>query len=331
MDAADLRLFEAVARLEVMNRAASELNTVQSNVSARVRLLEEELKTTLFQRTRRGVALTAAGRRLLPYARRLQHLLDDARRAVQDNGTPRGSLAIGSAGTTATLRLPPILAAYAAANPEVDVMLATGASPQLVEDVLARHLEGAFVCGPVDHPELQEEPIFREELVVVTPRSIRSVRDVGTRADVKIVVLSPRCSYGQRLESILNKRGVVPSRRLTFGTIDAVLRCVMAGLGVTLLPKQIVTPASRNGQVAIHALSAAEGTVDTMFVRRRDAFVSSALAAFLNFAREQASRAPERRRSARSDRANHEQRARSTFEARLGYPKDVSSNGLATR
>ena len=58
MDAADLKVFEAVARLGGMNRAASELNTVQSNVTARVRQLEDELGTTLFQRHSRGVALT---------------------------------------------------------------------------------------------------------------------------------------------------------------------------------------------------------------------------------------------------------------------------------
>jgi LysR family transcriptional regulator, cell division regulator len=67
MDAGDLRVFEAVARLGGMSRAAIELNTVQSNVTARVLLLEEELGTPLFHRHSRGVALTDAGRRLLPY------------------------------------------------------------------------------------------------------------------------------------------------------------------------------------------------------------------------------------------------------------------------
>ena len=81
MDAADLRVFEAVARLGGMNRAAAELNTVQSNVTTRVRLLEEELGTPLFQRHSRGVALTAAGRRLLPYATRVRQLRADSARA----------------------------------------------------------------------------------------------------------------------------------------------------------------------------------------------------------------------------------------------------------
>ncbi len=66
MDVTDLKTFEAVARLGGMNRAAAELHTVQSNVTARIRALEQELGSPLFQRHSRGVALTPAGRRLLP-------------------------------------------------------------------------------------------------------------------------------------------------------------------------------------------------------------------------------------------------------------------------
>ncbi len=114
MDAADLRIFEAVARLGGMTRAAAELHTVQSNVTARIRALEDGLGTPLFERSSRGVALTAAGRRLLPYAVRVRHLLEDARQAVEDEGTPAGPLTLGSLETTAALRLSPLLSTYLA-------------------------------------------------------------------------------------------------------------------------------------------------------------------------------------------------------------------------
>ncbi|NJM35197.1 MAG: LysR family transcriptional regulator, partial [Rhodomicrobium sp.] len=86
MDASDLRIFEAVARLGGMNRAAAELNTVQSNVTARIRALEDELGLPLFRRSSRGVSLTAAGERLLPYAKRIAELLSEAARAARDDG-----------------------------------------------------------------------------------------------------------------------------------------------------------------------------------------------------------------------------------------------------
>jgi DNA-binding transcriptional LysR family regulator len=295
MDAADLRVFEAVARLGGMNRAAGELNTVQSNVTQRIRLLEEELATPLFERHSRGVALTPAGNRLLPYAGRVAQLLAEARRAVKDDGTPSGPLQIGSLETTAALRLSPVLASYAASYPAVDIALTTGTSAELVELVLAHRLEGAFVCGPVQHPELAAEPIFAEELVLVTAPTQKSLDRVLARSDLKIVVLRAGCSYRQRLEEILARRGIVGLRRLEFGTIEGILGCAAAGLGVTLLPRALVEGArrARRVAVAVHTLPPDEARVETVFIRRRDAFVSSALAAFLAFVPAQAAAAAE--------------------------------------
>ncbi len=285
MNAADLRVFEAVARLGGMNRAAAELNTVQSNVTTRVRLLEQELGTPLFQRHSRGVTLTAAGHRLLPYAGRVGQLLDDARRAVQDDGTPKGLLTLGSLETTAALRLSPILAAYAATYPEVDLVLRTGTTREMIDGVLERRLEGAFVCGPLNHPELEQEPVFREELAIATAPSVGRVEDLAGQGDLKIVVLRAGCSYRQRLEEILAKRGILGLRRLEFGTIESIVGCVAGGLGVTLLPKGVLEPARQDGRIAVHQLPTAEARADTLFIRRKDAFASTALAAFLDCAR----------------------------------------------
>ncbi len=290
MDAVDLKIFAAVARTGAMNRAAAELHTVQSNVTAHVRLLETELGMALFDRHSRGVTLTTAGRRLLPYATRIGQLMVEARLAVADEGEPGGPLTIGSLETTAAIRLPKVLATYSKAHPAVDLVLATGTTAELVGDVLERRREGAFVCGPVDHPELEEEVIFREDLVVVTARPLHSLADLGRTGDLKIVVLRIGCSYRQRLEALLARRGIVGLRRLEFGTIEGLMGCVAAGIGLTLLPKSLVAAAAAEGRVAVHDLPAAEGQVSTVFIRRRDSFVSSALAAFLQCARPETAR-----------------------------------------
>src|SRR3569833_1354931 len=106
MAAGDLCVFVVVVWFGGLNCAAGELHTVQSNVTARIRQLEDELGTALFQRNRNGVVLTPAGRRLLPYAARIAGLIADAKRAVADDGHPKGKLAVGSLETTAGLRLP---------------------------------------------------------------------------------------------------------------------------------------------------------------------------------------------------------------------------------
>lgn len=148
MDSADLRIFEAVARTGGIGRAALELHTVQSNVTARIRLLEEELGLPLFLRHSRGVTLTLAGRRLLPYAERIRDLLAQARRAVAETGVPQGPLLLGSLETAAALRLPRILASYAQAYPAVDLTLVTGTSAELIEQVLQGRLDARWSPGP---------------------------------------------------------------------------------------------------------------------------------------------------------------------------------------
>jgi DNA-binding transcriptional LysR family regulator len=285
MDAADLRLFATVARLGGMGRAAAVLNTVQSNVTARVRLMEAELGVALFHRHSRGVTLTDAGQRLLPYADRIGALLQEARRAVADDGTPAGSLTLGSLETAAALRLPPILAAFARAHPAVDLTLRTGTTAALVADVLERRLEGAFVAGPVQHPDLAEDAMFIEEMVLVTAPSVRLWDDVLARRDLKIVVFRAGCSYRARLEAMLAARGVVGVRCVEFGTLEGILGCVAADIGITLLPRGVLGPGARGVELGVHALPPAEAEATTMFVRRRDGYVSAALTAFLGLAR----------------------------------------------
>jgi DNA-binding transcriptional LysR family regulator len=285
MDSPDLRVFETVARTGSITRAAGELHTVQSNVTARIRLLEQELGVPLFQRHSRGVTLTPAGRELLPYATRISLLLGEARRAVAD-ASPRGTLNVGSLETTAARRLPPLLAAYMAAYPQVDVSLQTGTSAELIAAVLDYRLEGALVAGPVHHPDLCEETVVVEELVVVSaPWYPDLAALLASASTLKALVLRTGCSYRQRFERVLEARGVVGVRWLEFGMIDGIVGCTAAGIGLTLLPRAVVEQAWRAGRVAVHPLPPAEACVETVFIRRHDAYLSSALARFLDCCR----------------------------------------------
>jgi LysR family transcriptional regulator, cell division regulator len=284
MEYADLRVLEAVARHGSMNRAAVELHTVQSNVTARIRALEDEIGAALFERNSRGVVLTAAGQRLLPYAARLAALLKEAHEAACDDGAPRGSLHVGSLETTA-LRLPPILSAYAQAYPEVGLVVTAGTSAGLIADVLEHRLDGAFVAGPVHHPDLTEEVVFREELMLVTTPGLRRLDDLDRQRELKIIVFRRGCSYRQRLENLLAQRGIQTAQPLEFGSLETIIGCVAAGVGITLLPKSVIMPAWREGRIVAHELPPEQARVDTVFIRRSEVRETSALAAFLMIAR----------------------------------------------
>src|SRR5262245_38038777 len=203
VDTSDLKIFACVARLGGMNRAAAALNTVQSNITARVRALEHKVGCQLFDREPRGVVLTTAGQRLLPYAEQILNLLDAAQRAALDDGEPQGTLLLGSLETTAALRLAPALARFVAAFPRVDLVLRTGTTAELVEAVLGRRLEGAFVCGPIEHADLDVAAVFSEELVLLAAPAMASLEAALGAGNTRIIVLKAGFAYRQRLEEVI--------------------------------------------------------------------------------------------------------------------------------
>ena len=94
------------------------------------------------------------------------------------------------------------------------------------------------------------------------------------------------CSYRQRLDTLLTSLGAPTPEPLEFGSIEAIIACVSAGVGVTLLPRGVVANAAREGLVAVHELSPQLAEVETVFVRRLDGYFSSALSTFLHRVRE---------------------------------------------
>jgi DNA-binding transcriptional LysR family regulator len=280
MELSDLATFAAVARTGGITRAAAELNTVQSNITQRVKALEAEIGTALFERHSRGMTLTGAGRRLLPYAQRMAALSREAVLAARDDGAPRGPLAIGSMETTAAVRLPSLLAEFHKRFPAVQLSLRTAPTADLIAAVLDGALDGAFVAGPIDHAELATVTAFREELVLVTARRWSNLAELraGTPASgPTALVFRTGCTYRQRLEQVLGEFGWPSAARFELGTLDGMIGCVAADMGVTLLPRAVVERYDVDGNVRIHALKTSQSLVDTVFIQRRSAHQYSAL------------------------------------------------------
>src|SRR5215469_2399246 len=168
MDLSDLRIFAAVVRSGGVTRAAERLHRVQSNVTTRIRQLEEDLGVTLFVRHGKRLHVAPAGRLLLDYADRLLALADEARDAVRD-ARPRGVFRLGAMQSTAAVRLPGPLAAYHRRYPDVKLELHTGNPHQLATAILSGEIDAAFVAEPVPEEPFEKMPAFNEELVMVAP------------------------------------------------------------------------------------------------------------------------------------------------------------------
>lgn len=277
MDFNELRIFKAVAEEGSVSRAAERLNCVQSNVTARIRHLEESLNVTLFHRKSRGVALTSAGRVLLDYAGRIMALVNEAERIVQEREPLGGRLIIGALETTAAVRLPPILAEYHRRYPAVEMQLVTGTALDLIQMILDFKLDGTFVDGSIDHPELVVEECFVEENVLICAAGGDPLL---RERPINILAFPSGCFYRKQLETWLHKSGLIPYTIMEFSTIETIIGCVSAGMGITFLPRSILSGNLSTEKIDIHPLPAEVAHVTTRFLRRKDSVESKALSAF---------------------------------------------------
>jgi DNA-binding transcriptional LysR family regulator len=156
-----------------------------------------------------------------------------------------------------------------------------GTTCELVAAVKQGSVDGAFVCGPVLDPELDQRPMFAEELVVLASAGVHSFDQLIGTGNIRLAVLRVGCSYRQRLEALLARRGIPVPRIMEFGTLETILACVAAGLGITLLPRSIIGASRFSDCLAALGLPPSEANVETVFVRRRDSAMSSAMMAFL--------------------------------------------------
>ncbi|BAX95510.1 putative transcriptional regulator, LysR family protein [Mycobacteroides stephanolepidis] len=176
------------------------------------------------------------------------------------------------------------LAAYAADCPRVDFTLTTGTTAELTDMVNDHRLDGGFICGPVEHDALTTNVAFVEELVLVTARhhgDVRAVFDTSAR----MLVFRNGCAYRERLQEIFADHGNPDPQVLEFGSLEGILGCVAADMGVTLLPVAVVTASQRAQALRVHQLPPLRARVETLFIRRADSAVSPAMSQFLRHVR----------------------------------------------
>jgi DNA-binding transcriptional LysR family regulator len=270
MELSDLHVFRTVVNAGGVTRAADRLHRVQSNVTARVKKLEEELGVALFLREGKRLQLSSAGKTLLEYADRLLALADEARDAMHD-AEPRGVLRLGSMESTAAARLPGPLSAFHERYPEVSVELHIGTPRDLTAQVLAGALDAALVADAVSDPRLESVVAFEEELVLVTAAGhppIGTPRDVRKRT---LLAFHPGCPHRKRLEDWFERYGVPAERVIEMASYHAILGCALAGMGVALLPRSVLDTYTERGRLAVSPLTGKFRTSQTYFVWRREA------------------------------------------------------------
>lgn len=264
MELLSLRTFQTVVDEGGILAASRKLNTVQSNVTARIRRLEEELGTELFFRRGRNLELAPSGRVLLDYARRMLRLEHETSQAVRMAGESVGEIRVGATETITALHLPTALKALYGNHPRMEARVRTDTSGHLVEAVLAHSLDCAFVAGPVHQAGIIFREIAVEELVQVHARGTDPQR-------LPLILFREGCAYRaralawQRHLDTLDSRPTPadpeqaggPSREaMEFGTLEGIMGCVAVGLGWTLMPRPVVAKSAHAGDLVVKAIPA---------------------------------------------------------------------------
>ncbi|SFP00773.1 DNA-binding transcriptional regulator, LysR family [Bradyrhizobium sp. Ghvi] len=270
MDLSDLRIFAAVVREGSVTRAAARLHRVQSNVTTRIRQLEEDLGVALFIREGKRLHLAPQGQLLLGYANRLLALADEARDALQ-NAKPRGTFRLGAMESTAAVRLPALFSQYHRRHPEVVLELRTGNPQVLASAILAGELDAALVAEPIADEPFEKVPAFEEELVMIAAADHPPIGKKSSNLPRTIIVFEHGCPHRKRLEDWYAKRNEMPERLIELGSYHAMLGCVVAGMGVALIPKSVLTTFPDRGLLSLHPLGRTEDRAWTVLIWRKGA------------------------------------------------------------
>ncbi|MND89187.1 HTH-type transcriptional regulator GltR [compost metagenome] len=238
LDLDSLQIFKAVVDYGGITNAAAQLNRVQSNITTRVKNLEERLGVALFHRNGGRLIPSAEGRLLYQYAEKLLRLSTEAETSLK-RGVLQGTLRIGTLESTAAARLPPLLSSYHVRFPDVQIELVSGSSDSLIAKVHRGDIEAAFVSDPFTATGLDSQEAFVEELALIVAKNstVSSARDLQGST---IIAFASGCSYRRILESWLHQCEVVPTRILELASYHAISACVAAGTGVAIMPQSVL-------------------------------------------------------------------------------------------
>ena len=264
-----LEIFRTVAVEGRITKAALKWNRVQSNISTRIKQLEQSLQKNLSLRQNRGLTLTPDGELLLSYAERLLQLSLEATEALNE-GKPSGVLRIGTMESTAAARLPEILSRYHRHYPDVEIELETDTARGLLDRLLGYDVDTAFIAEPVSFDSISTEAVFEEQLVLVTPQSFPPVENIREISGKTVVAFEPGCAYRRYLEEWLLESGIVPGGVIAMGSYLAILACVSAGTGFAVIPQCVLDTVSSKGQFRRYPLPDKFARTKTLLAWRAD-------------------------------------------------------------
>lgn len=233
----ELKTFVTVARHGSFAAAGQVIGLTPSAISAQIRNLERELGMRLFDRTGRTALLNMNGKKALALAEEM--LATFSRMAeVGDGATIRGELKVGAIATVQTGILPGALVSLQRQAPDLKIHLVPGVSLTLLNQVDSGEVDLALLVKPPFslQKDLHSEDLAQEEFVLITPHRITSDDPVEILSDHPFIRYDRTSFAGRLVARFLQQQGIDPDQILELDEIEAIVRMVEGGLGVSIVP-----------------------------------------------------------------------------------------------
>jgi DNA-binding transcriptional LysR family regulator len=208
-------------------------------------------------------------------------LMDDAKSDIQNVDKVGGTIKIGCIETTMALKVPEIIKSFGELYPAVELEFISAVLPTLIRDVLDYKLDAAFVAAPINIPGLEQLIVRDEQLVIVTAGNVTRLTEILKQDPLKIVVFGQGCFFRARLETWLGSKGILRYKSTTLNSIEGIINFVEAGLGISILPEEVVNLYYGSRNIKTFPVSKELATMTTLLIYRNDELPSKALKAFL--------------------------------------------------
>jgi LysR family transcriptional regulator, transcriptional activator of the cysJI operon len=290
MDVRDLQVFLSVAKHLNYTRAAEEVNLSQPSVSVRMRQLERDLGSKLFEQLGKKVALTEAGQLLLPYAMRVIAAMDDASHAIDElQGLERGSLRIGASTTPGMYLIPQTIAQFKQRYPKIDVHLGVKDTRQIEEGIIRNDFDFGFVGGHLVGDEVDVLPWITDELKLIVPIGHRFARNRTVNpldlSDEQFILREQGSATRAVVASHLRKLRIEPEAVMEIENPESVKKAVQSGLGIAFISAFAVETELKARTLLTVNIRNLEIRRELKIVYRKDKHLSRAAQAFIEIAR----------------------------------------------
>lgn len=293
MEVRQLQIFRILAEELNFTRTAERVHTVQSNVTAQIKALEEELGMPLFDRLGRRVTLTDAGHRFQPFAEQALAAMEKGLLAVKAGSEPSGPLRISAPESIVTYRLPLLLRKFRRRYPHVELVFRPHVDASFGSELETGKLDLVIdMRDSVANPAFESTPLRTERIFLLAhgshPLAAQRTVKPADLAGQTFLLTEYGCGYRAKLDRVLTLQNIRPGNVTEFASVEAIKQCVAAGMGLALLPA--ITVARELRQHNFKALHWAGPSLDiqTFILWHKDKWVSPAMAAFCQLVKEAA-------------------------------------------